>query len=325
MARIPVAGRGDLPAHGEGVWEQRAGELLKSRNLSAVERLLDTFRAAELVELELEHDASTGAIWAFQRHQERPSFTRRLLADIRTFQRTFFEFHRDHPDDAALVARFVVYASRVPGVFNLGGDLKYFLECLEVRDRAALKDYATSCIDVCYQNYVGMHSHAITASLVTGDALGGGFEAVLSGDFAVADERARFGLPEILYGLFPGMGAYTFLSRRAGQAVAERLILDGRVMSAAEIDEMHLLAQVAPAGQGATAMDKYLSTIVQRFDAFYSVFRSRQLTQPVSYEEMTEIADKWVEVAMRLQDRQLRKMSKLVHAQALRSGRLAEG
>ena len=50
-----------------------------------------------------------------------------------------------------------------------------------------------------------------------GECLGGGFEAALSSDVIVAEKSARFGFPEILFNLFPGMGAYSFLERKIGQ------------------------------------------------------------------------------------------------------------
>jgi DSF synthase len=53
----------------------------------------------------------------------------------------------------------------------------------------------------------------LTVGLVQGAALGGGFEALLSFDYVVAERDATFGLPEILFGLFPGMGAHSLLSR----------------------------------------------------------------------------------------------------------------
>ena len=51
-----------------------------------------------------------------------------------------------------------------------------------------------------------------TISLVQGDALGGGFEAALCGDIIIAEKQARFGFPEVLFNLFPGMGAYNSCS-----------------------------------------------------------------------------------------------------------------
>ena len=46
--------------------------------------------------------------------------------------------------------------------------------------------------------------------------LGGGFEAALSSQVLIAERSARFGFPEIMFNLFPGMGAYSLISRRIG-------------------------------------------------------------------------------------------------------------
>ena len=67
-------------------------------------------------------------------------------------------------------------------------------------------------------------SELITIGLAQGDALGGGFESLLSFDVLVAEKGAKFGFPEQLFGLFPGMGALTFMGRKLGFAKAEQLI-----------------------------------------------------------------------------------------------------
>ena len=46
------------------------------------------------------------------------------------------------------------------------------------------------------------------------------------------------GLPEILFNLFPGMGAYSLLARRTSPRVAEELILSGKLLPAAKLHEM---------------------------------------------------------------------------------------
>ena len=53
----------------------------------------------------------------------------------------------------------------------------------------------------------------MTVALIQGDAIGGGFEAMLTNDVVIAERTAKFGLPEILFNLFPGMGAHSFLKR----------------------------------------------------------------------------------------------------------------
>src|SRR3712207_4090014 len=94
----------------------------------------------------------------------------------------------------------------------------------------------------------------ITVALVQGDALGGGFECALAHDLIVAERSAKFGLPEVLFNLFPGMGAYSFLSRRIGRQAAERMILSGRVHTAEELHEMGLVDVLAPDGEGEEAV-----------------------------------------------------------------------
>ena len=45
----------------------------------------------------------------------------------------------------------------------------------------------------------------VTIGLAQGDALGGGFESLLSFNVIIAERDARFGFPENIFGLFPGM------------------------------------------------------------------------------------------------------------------------
>ena len=221
----------------------------------------EVLSALRFTELRIELDAGIGAIWCFQRHCAAPSFVPALLKEIRTIQRVLQDFHRDYPRDAATAARFLIWGSDTKGIFNLGGDLNYFQQLIQLRDEARLRAYALSCIDVCYVNACALNSPMVVGALVAGDALGGGMESALSCDFIIAEEQAKFGLPEIIYGLFPGMGAYSFLARRAGQAKAESFILRGELHPAAELHAMGLVDQVAPMGQGRSVMDRHLIRI----------------------------------------------------------------
>ena len=109
---------------------------------------------------------------------------------------------------------YYVTSSRTPRVFNLGGDLALFVLLIKARDREALAHYARLCIDNMYPRIRNFFCPTLTTiSLVQGDALGGGFESALSSDIIVAEESAQMGLPEILFNLFPGMGACSLLSR----------------------------------------------------------------------------------------------------------------
>ena len=69
----------------------------------------------------------------------------------------------------------------------------------------------------------------------------------------------KFGLPEILFNLFPGMGAFSFLSRKIGLTRAQKMILGGRIYSATELHEMGLIDVLADDGRGEDAVRAYIA------------------------------------------------------------------
>jgi enoyl-CoA hydratase/carnithine racemase len=81
---------------------------------------------------------------------------------------------------------------------------------------------------------------------VTGYALGGGCEVVLSADIRIAGEGATFGQPEILLGIIPGAGGTQRLSRLVGPSKAKDLIFTGRFVKADEALAIGLADRVVP-------------------------------------------------------------------------------
>ena len=79
---------------------------------------------------------------------------------------------------------------------------------------------------------------------VSGFALGGGCELALAADFRIASETARFGLPEIKIGAFPGGGGTQRLSRLIGIAKAKEMILIGDPINAQEALAVGLVMKV---------------------------------------------------------------------------------
>lgn len=84
---------------------------------------------------------------------------------------------------------------------------------------------------------------------VNGYALGGGFELALACDIIYAAEKARFGFPEVTLGVVPGFGGTQRTAKLVGLARAKDLILTGRVVTAREAYEMHLINKVVPDDQ----------------------------------------------------------------------------
>jgi len=84
---------------------------------------------------------------------------------------------------------------------------------------------------------------------VNGYALGGGLEISMACDMRFASYKARFGQPEILLGLIPGMGGTQRLSRLVGIGLARELIMSGEQVTAQRAYEIRLVNRVFPAEQ----------------------------------------------------------------------------
>ncbi len=272
-------------------------------------------------ELEIHFDEHDGVFWQWMRPEGRPSYTLGLLREMRRALGKVEAIFAQNHDPVEPPLKYVVLASRMPGIFNLGGDLPLFVQLIHARDRDALRRYAHACIDVQYPRAVNLGLPYISISLVQGDALGGGFEAALADDIIIAERSAKFGLPEILFNLFPGMGAYSFLSRRLDAVTAERLILSGRIYGAEELHEMGLVDEIAEDGMGEEAVYDYIGRTQRSFHARRAICQARRLARPVSHQELIAITDMWVDTALALDRASLRKMERLAAAQDRRSQR----
>jgi cyclohexa-1,5-dienecarbonyl-CoA hydratase len=85
----------------------------------------------------------------------------------------------------------------------------------------------------------------VTAAIVRGRCLGGGFELALACDLIFAADDAVFGLPEIALGVFPP-AASALLSERVGAARATRAIITGESRPADYWADAGLIELVAP-------------------------------------------------------------------------------
>lgn len=268
-------------------------------------------------ELEVSLDPQTRTYWCSMAPQGPPSFTPGLLRDLAAMQRSIRQLCARAGSEE--IIRYFVVESRLKGIFNLGGDLELFANCIRRRDREGLLRYALACVGVVHENAVGYDQRIVTISLVQGDALGGGFEAALSCDVIIAERSAKFGFPEILFNLFPGMGAYSLLSRRLDGARAEKMILSGRIYTADELHAMGLVEQVVEDGKGQQAVREYVGRATRRHNGQSALSAARRMVQPLRLEELRAVTELWVDAALRVSDSDLRKMSRLKAAQGRRS------
>ena len=265
--------------------------------------------------LETIHDTADRTFWCYLKPEGRPSFTSGLLSDLHLVQAYIASLAEAQTRARPPSVDWVVLASRVPGIFNLGGDLTLFAEKIRDGDRAGLRDYAYSCVEISHRNATAYGGNAITIGLAQGEALGGGFESLLSCDVLVAERRARFGLPEVLVNLFPGMGAHCFLTRRIGSSEATKLILSGQVFTAEAMHAMGIVDILAEDGAGEEAVRDHIARSSLRHRAQAAIYKARRRVSPVSLQDLRDVTDIWIDTAMALTPQDLRRMGHLVAAQ----------
>jgi E-phenylitaconyl-CoA hydratase len=114
---------------------------------------------------------------------------------------------------------------------DLSGDLSAGPEMAEMINRGLLK--------------YGAYSKPVIAA-VNGDCAGGGVELLLSTDIRAAVPEARFGLPEVRWGVYPFGGATLRLRQQIGHVHAMDLLLTGRLIEAETAAGMGLINRVLP-------------------------------------------------------------------------------
>jgi len=242
------------------------------------------------------------------------------LAAMGELQRVF----SDIGENPGLVKHYVM-TSDVPGVFNFGGDLSLFVLLIRARDVESLRLYGRRCIDLVWwmenASKLGVH----TTVLVQGDTLGGGLESVMPFHKVIFERSAQAGFPEVLFNLFPGMGAWDFTIRKAGFAVANEMILSGRLYTAEQLQQRALVDMVVEDGEGEAAIEAVLRSVNPRLRGTLAALEARRHAAPITYESLMAIVDQWVETALQLTDRDLRLMERLARAQVRKAGGGDEG
>ncbi len=269
--------------------------------------------------LDIVLDTGRRTLWNYMRPTNGLGcFTMELLHDMKAMHRAVRDLDKTTRQTGGDPLLYVVSASRIPGIYNLGGDLALFAQKIRRGERSVMQAYAHACIDVVHSNSIAFDLPLVTIGLIQGDALGGGFECALSYDVIVAERSVKIGLPEVLFNLFPGMGAYSFLSRRLDPMRAEKMILSGRIYTAEELHGMGIVDVLAEDGEGEYAVQAYIDRNTRKHNAYSAVYAARRRVRPVSEQELRDVVDIWVEAALNLTGPDLRKMERLAAAQTKR-------
>ncbi len=259
------------------------------------------------------YDEHSQVAWGYMNSEPRPCFTGVLLREIVDW---FGEIAKRVDDPDCPDVNYVVVASAHQGVYNLGGDLNLFRQLIEARDRESLYKYAQACIRPLFLNASHLNRPNLkTIALVQGDALGGGFECALSANVLIAERGSKMGFPEILFNLFPGMGAMTLLGRKIGYGQAEKVILSGKLYSAEEMYDLGAVDVLTEPGSGEQAVYEFIRKEARQRNGALALRAAREVSQPIAHDELMRIAEIWVDAALRLEAKDLRMMERLVARQ----------
>ncbi len=272
-----------------------------------------------LSELDVFYDDCAAALWTYMNPKGRPSFTPTMLRDFERWQELISAGFgaREVP------LRYLVLGSRASDVFCFGGDLDLFHKLIRERDRDGLVEYGHRCCAILDRNIRTLDIPMLTIGLVQGAALGGGFEALLSFDFIIAERQATFGLPEIMFGLYPGMGAHALLSRKLGTAMADRLILSNETYTAEQMFELGLVHAIAEPGDGLNATRDFIKKSERRHGGLVGARRATKRVWNLDVAELNRITEIWADTALGLSEQDLKVMGRLVAAQTRLAERLA--
>jgi DSF synthase len=262
------------------------------------------------------YDKSQCAMWLRWSPIPRPNFNPDLLRDLGRYC-SFMSSSRglvDYQGEQRSM-EYAVLASNSRGVFSLGGDLKLFKGLIDAQDRNGLLTYGRACVEVLHRNYVGYGLPITTISLVQGECLGGGFEAALSSDVIVAERHSRFGFPEIIFNLFPGMGAYSFLERKIGKRTTEELLCSGRLYSADDMLALGVVDLVVDTGSGEAEVANLIRSRSRNRNAMTGIAAARRRVHKLDCEELLDVVEIWVDTALNLGSRDLKLMQRLVSRQ----------
>lgn len=164
-----------------------------------------------------------------------------------------------------------------------------------------------------FAGYVQHYIDKPTIAAVNGTALGGGTELALASDLVVAEERAKFGLPEVKRGLIAAAGGVFRIVDHLPRKVAMELLFTGEPMSSADALRWGLINEVVPDGTAVEAALALAERITR--NAPLAVWASKRVAMGVDAGIITGDEAGW--------SRTMREISTVIRSEDAKEGPLA--
>lgn len=298
------------------------GSRVVTPTFSVVDRELDVVEflnaeAGPFPQIELAYEADKKLLWITMRPEPKPVLTAVMIDSLRRVQLAAYECWGH---DADRPIRFMALRS-FNGIFSLGGDLDFILDCLAKNDRAALVDYARIACEAIALSRNGVNGTVLTFAAVRSRIMGGGVDTARGCNFVVAEEQATFSYPEVNFNHYP-IAAVPVLARHIGHAAAERILLSCRDHGAAELQALGMLDAVVPAGGSEDWIRNYVSAAMHSQEARVGVIAACNRMAGDFAGQLRESMDAWVKHIFALRPTEIAKLQRIAAAQERMLARL---
>jgi len=152
----------------------------------------------------------------------------------------------------------IVFRSAKPNGFAAGADLSEFRGVERSAELEARIAEANAVIDRIAALDV------TTIAVVHGTCVGGGLEMALACDRIIARDDAKFGFPEVLVGLHPGLGGTARLTHRIQPIEAMTLMLTGKTVDARKGRSLGFVDAVVPERDVGKAVEEAVAGRMER-------------------------------------------------------------
>lgn len=186
------------------------------------------------------------AYMTFNRPSEMNSITPKMMEEIDLIGQDFKN------DDELLV---LILTGSGEQAFCAGADLKLTI----TRFKEQADQGVRFMNDPTRRFFSGIYKPIISA--INGFCLAGGTEIIQGTDLRVAAPHAKFGLPEVHWGIIPGGGSHVRLPRQIPYCHAMDILLTGRQITAEEALQFGLINKIVPADQVMAECEKYAEII----------------------------------------------------------------
>ncbi len=265
-------------------------------------------------EISVRYDSKTLAIWGYGNPQSCPCLNSSLLQEFHNLHLEIQDYFRHNNMKPKIPIRFFVYASQIPDIYSYGGSLDTLYDMIKNNRKDKLKECASIALKVMHGNFVGYDLPIHTITFVEGDAIGGGFEAALSTQAIVSEEQGFFGLQQMRFNVFSGLG-YGFLVRKAGLSQSEKIISSAEIYTAKQLYDMGLIQKLATKGEGKKVIDKYMRQYNRSFNAMQAMHKAKLHYTSYYYSELEYMANLWIETLVSLDPTELAILNKIAETQ----------